>query len=91
MCFQCFKDGTLLALVKNRRSGAQRGASENNFGQRFSVSTPCFTFPSARPSPAFFVRISIFPEFPFNFFVIPLTFVIPSVSEEPAFEEALAG
>ena len=36
------QDGIPLALVKNRRSGAQRGASENNFGQRFSVSTPCF-------------------------------------------------
>jgi len=36
------RDGTPLALVKARRSGAQRGASENNFGQRFSVSTPCF-------------------------------------------------
>ena len=28
--------------TRGRRSGAQRGASENNFGQRFSVSTPCF-------------------------------------------------
>jgi hypothetical protein len=34
--------GIPVALEKNRRSGAQRGASENNFGQRFSVSTPCF-------------------------------------------------
>ena len=40
--FQGFTDGTLLATFRNRRSGAQRGASENNFGQRFSVSTPCF-------------------------------------------------
>ena len=53
VCFQRVKDGTLLALVENRRSGAQRGASENNFGQRFSVSTPCFTL-SAQPSPAFY-------------------------------------
>ena len=40
--FQSVGDGTLVALGKGRRSGAQRGASENNFGQRFSVSTPCF-------------------------------------------------
>ncbi|HKV81896.1 MAG TPA: hypothetical protein VJP02_27360, partial [Candidatus Sulfotelmatobacter sp.] len=40
--FQSLRNGALLALTKTRRSGAQRGASENNFGQRFSVSTPCF-------------------------------------------------
>jgi hypothetical protein len=45
--FQSFTDGIRLALYIARRSGAQRGASENNFGQRFSVSTPCI-FPSAR-------------------------------------------
>jgi len=50
--FQSLKDGTLHALVENRRSGAQRGASENNFGQRFSVSTPCLDSPKLRqPSP----------------------------------------
>jgi hypothetical protein len=77
MCFQCFKDGTLLALVEDRRSGAQRGASENNFGQRFSVSTPCFTL-SQRPAlPGFFRAYLPFPNY-------PLTFVIPSVSEESA-------
>jgi hypothetical protein len=43
--FQRFADGTLVALEKGRRSGAQRGASENNFGQRFSVSTPCLFSP----------------------------------------------
>ncbi len=48
LCFQQVADGTLVALVKGRRSGAQRGASENNFGQRFSVSTPCFP-PAASP------------------------------------------
>jgi len=41
--FQHVKNGRVLALYRNRRSGAQRGASENNFGQRFSVSTPCFS------------------------------------------------
>jgi hypothetical protein len=46
------RDGTPLALEKVRRSGAQRGASENNFGQRFSVSTPCFCLLDAvEPSP----------------------------------------
>src|SRR4051812_3815799 len=35
---------------KIRRSGAQRGASENNFGQRFSVSTPCLFSPNAPQS-----------------------------------------
>lgn len=58
--FQRFADGTLVALEKGRRSGAQRGASENNFGQRFSVSTPCF-IPQKRtlrqPSP--FVRTHV--------------------------------
>lgn len=39
--FQRFSFGIPVAICKNRRSGAQRGASENNFGQRFSVSTPC--------------------------------------------------
>ena len=40
---------------KNRRSGAQRGASENNFGQRFSLSTPCFMSYArdSKPSPHF--------------------------------------
>src|SRR6202034_4420043 len=47
--FQSLKDGTLHALVENRRSGAQRGASENNFGQRFSVSTPCLDSPKVPP------------------------------------------
>jgi hypothetical protein len=50
ICFQRFKDGTMVALVENRRSGAQRGTSENNFGQRFSVGAPCFISPEA-PSP----------------------------------------
>jgi hypothetical protein len=46
------RDGTPFALGKGRRSGAQRGASENNFGQRFSVSTPCFCLLDAvEPSP----------------------------------------
>src|SRR5436853_7458314 len=40
--FQALRNGGVLALTGTRRSGAQRGASENNFGQRFSVSTPCF-------------------------------------------------
>ncbi len=59
--FQSLKDGTLLALVENRRSGAQRGASENNFGQRFSVSTPCLNSPKLRqPSPpSFSPRLSV--------------------------------
>jgi hypothetical protein len=35
-------NGMPFALYENRRSGAQRGAPENNFGQRFSVGTPCF-------------------------------------------------
>jgi hypothetical protein len=30
------ENGTPHALFHNRRSGAQRGAPENNFGQRFS-------------------------------------------------------
>src|ERR1700737_3945184 len=34
--FQGLTDGTVCALGKGRRSGAQRGAPENNFGQRFS-------------------------------------------------------
>src|SRR5258708_4964328 len=34
--YQWFTDGTVCALGKGRRSGAQRGAPENNFGQRFS-------------------------------------------------------
>jgi hypothetical protein len=34
--FEGLADGTLVALFLNRRSGAQRGAPENNFGQRFS-------------------------------------------------------
>jgi hypothetical protein len=42
MGFQSLRNGGVLALTETRRSGAQRGASENNFGQRFSVSTPCF-------------------------------------------------
>jgi len=42
LLFQSLTNGWLLALSSGRRSGAQRGASENNFGQRFSVSTPCF-------------------------------------------------
>jgi hypothetical protein len=68
MCFQCFKDGTLLALVKNRRSGAQRGASENNFGQRFSVSTPCFTLPRRPALPGFFsANLDTFLNFPSAF------------------------
>ena len=50
-CFQRFRNGKVLALWKSRRSGAQRGASENNFGQRFSVSTPCFWRELGRPSP----------------------------------------
>jgi hypothetical protein len=41
--FYALADGLWLALYENRRSGAQRGASENNFGQRFSVSTPCLS------------------------------------------------
>ena len=67
MCFQRFADGTLVALEKGRRSGAQRGASENNFGQRFSVSTPCF-IPQEQslrqPSPTSFeptYRVLFFP------------------------------
>jgi len=47
-CFEWFTDGKRFALSRNRRSGAQRGASENNFGQRFSVSTPCSS--SDRPT-----------------------------------------
>ena len=47
-----FTDGMTFATGKGRRSGAQRGASENNFGQRFSVSTPCFfSKPTKQPSP----------------------------------------
>jgi hypothetical protein len=34
--FEGLADGTRHALLENRRSGAQRGAPENNFGQRFS-------------------------------------------------------
>jgi len=42
VCFEAFALRHPSCFRKNRRSGAQRGASENNFGQRFSVSTPCF-------------------------------------------------
>jgi hypothetical protein len=49
--FQSLRNGGFLALTENRRSGAQRGASENNFGQRFSVSTPCFISRLGWPSP----------------------------------------
>jgi hypothetical protein len=34
--FEEFADGIPHATRENRRSGAQRGAPENNFGQRFS-------------------------------------------------------
>ena len=51
-CFERFTDGMRFALSQNRRSGAQRGASENNFGQRFSVSTPCSFCSAHQPSPA---------------------------------------
>jgi hypothetical protein len=55
--FQSLRNGGVLALTENRRSGAQRGASENNFGQRFSVSTPCFNLApwTALPQPSFFL------------------------------------
>jgi len=49
--FQALRNGGVLALTGTRRSGAQRGASENNFGQRFSVSTPCFISRLGWPSP----------------------------------------
>src|SRR5437879_13514221 len=49
--FQALRNGGVLALTGTRRSGAQRGASENNFGQRFSVSTPCFISRPRWPSP----------------------------------------
>jgi hypothetical protein len=49
--FQLLTNGLVLALPNARRSGAQRGASENNFGQRFSVSTPCFFARLGWPSP----------------------------------------
>ena len=34
--FQAVRNGTEAAIWQGRRSGAQRGALENNFGQRFS-------------------------------------------------------
>ena len=49
--FQYVRNGRVLALHISRRSGAQRGASENNFGQRFSVSTPCFSRLKMTPPP----------------------------------------
>ena len=52
--FQSLRNGRVLALTRNRRSGAQRGASENNFGQRFSVRTPCFISRLGWPSPPSF-------------------------------------
>ncbi len=51
--FERFTDGMRFAISQNRRSGAQRGASENNFGQRFSVSTPCFSCSVRQPSPPY--------------------------------------
>jgi hypothetical protein len=53
--FQSLRNGGVLALTETRRSGAQRGASENNFGQRFSVSTPCFSLVSDGPPPPSFL------------------------------------
>src|SRR5437870_5555805 len=44
-------DGTLCALGKARRSGAQRGAPENNFGQRFSWAPLAFSSVLFSPSP----------------------------------------
>jgi len=47
-CFQPLTNGKPVAILQPRRSGAQRGALENNFGQRFSLGAPCISF---RPSP----------------------------------------
>jgi hypothetical protein len=48
VCFERFADGTLFAYNNARRSGAQRGAPENNFGQRFSWA-PRLHFRTALP------------------------------------------
>jgi hypothetical protein len=41
--FEGLADGLSLAIRKGRRSGAQRGVPENNFGQRFSWTPLAFT------------------------------------------------
>ena len=59
VCFEAFALRHPSCFRKDRRSGAQRGASENNFGQRFSVSTPCFCLLNAsRAFPRFILHTS---------------------------------
>ena len=50
-CFQWFGNGKAGAKSSIRRSGAQRGALENNFGQRFSWAPLAYLAPQNRPSP----------------------------------------
>lgn len=56
--FQSLANGTRHATDERRRSGAQRGALENNFGQRFSWAPLAITPPRFDPFPLTKVRLS---------------------------------
>jgi len=50
-CFEWLADGNSFALYTARRSGAQRGAPKNNFGQRFSWAPLAFSVRRVGPPP----------------------------------------